>query len=108
MNIVVERTLLRAIEEYGPPHLQAGSNDPEIQRMLGGWHLPVSVQDQRWRCDQLRVDSTNQRYAVEMDGQGPVRTGSIVSIDWKNRTASHGIMLGNPDARGKGIARKLT
>ncbi|RYG38461.1 MAG: N-acetyltransferase, partial [Burkholderiales bacterium] len=28
---------------------------------------------------------------------------NLVSIDWKNRNAFHGMMLGDPDVRGKGI-----
>lgn len=107
MNIISERILLRTIEEDDLPQLRAWSNDPEIQRMLGGWHFPISTQDQKRWFDQLRFDSTNQRYAIEMEGLGLVGTANIVSIDWQNRTAFHGIMLGNPDVRGKGVAREV-
>lgn len=107
MNIVGERCLLRAIEEADLPALHQWANDPETQRMLGGWHFPVGLSDQRRWFEGLRFDSNNQRFAVEADGLGLVGTANLVSIDWQNRTAFHGMMLGNPEVRGKGIARDV-
>jgi RimJ/RimL family protein N-acetyltransferase len=45
----------------------------------------------------------NQRFAIEAPTYGLVGTANLVNIDWKNNHAVHGMMLGNPDTRGKGL-----
>jgi RimJ/RimL family protein N-acetyltransferase len=102
MNIRGERVLLRAIERADLPLLNTWANDPEIQQMLGGWHFPTSLQDQEAWFSSLSCNSLNQRFAVEADDLGLIGTANLVSIDWKNRTAFHGMLLGDTGQRGKG------
>lgn len=102
MNIRGERVLLRAIEREDLPLLNKWANDPEIQRMLGGWHFPTSLQDQEAWFSSLSCNSLNQRFAIEADSMGLIGTANLVSIDWKNRTAFHGMLLGDKSIRGKG------
>lgn len=102
MNIRGERVLLRAIEREDLPLLNTWANDPEIQRMLGGWHFPTSLHDQEAWFSSLSCNSLNQRFAVEADDMGLIGTANLVSIDWKNRTAFHGMLLGDIRLRGRG------
>lgn len=102
MNIRGERVLLRAIEREDLLLLNKWANDPETQRMLGGWHFPVSLQDQEVWFSSLSCNSLNQRFAIEADGMGLIGTANLVSIDWKNRTAFHGMLLGDKSIHGKG------
>jgi RimJ/RimL family protein N-acetyltransferase len=102
MNIKGKHVLLRAIEREDLPLLNQWANDPEIQRLLGGWHFPTSLQDQETWFSSLSCNSLNQRFAVEVHGLGLVGTANLVSIDWKNRTAFHGMLLGEKKVRGKG------
>jgi RimJ/RimL family protein N-acetyltransferase len=104
MNIHGKHVRLRAIEEGDLPLLQQWSNDPEIQWMLGGWHFPTSLRDQHAWLAALSCQSLHQRFAIDVPGQGMVGTANLVSIDWKNRSASHGILIGDDAARGKGYA----
>ena len=104
MNIHGKHVLLRAIEETDLPKLQAWANDPDLQSMLGGWHFPTSLRDQEAWLAGLSCQSTNQRFAIEVEQLGLVGTANLVSIDWKNRNAFHGILLGEPASRGKGLA----
>lgn len=102
MNIQGKHILLRAIEPADLPMLRQWANDVEIQRMLGGWHFPTSPQDQEAWFSTLSCNSLNQRFAIETRELGLIGTANLVSIDWKNRNAFHGVMLGDKNVRGKG------
>ncbi|MBB6600001.1 GNAT family protein [Luteimonas sp. MC1825] len=103
MNIEGKRVLLRAIEPSDLPSLQTWANDPAIQRMLGGWHFPTSHGDQLQWLSGLSCNARDQRFAIEAAGMGLIGTANLVSIDWKNRNAFHGMLLGDAQARGKGF-----
>jgi RimJ/RimL family protein N-acetyltransferase len=104
MNIEGKHVRLRAIESADLPLMQQWANDPEIQRMLGGWHFPTSLRDQEAWLAGLSCQSANQRFAIDAPGLGLVGTANLVSIDWKNRNAFHGMLLGDRQARGHGYA----
>lgn len=102
MNIHGKQVCLRAIEKTDLPTLQKWANDPEIQGMLGGWHFPTNDQDQERWFSSLSCTSNDQRFAIVVPDIGLIGTANLVSIDWKNRNAFHGIMLGEKNIRGKG------
>lgn len=102
MNIRGKHVLLRAIEREDLPLLNRWANEPEVQRLLGGWHFPTGMQDQEAWFSSLSCKSLDQRFAVEEPNLGLIGTANLVSIDWKNRNAFHGMMLGDKDVRGKG------
>jgi len=103
MNIRGRCVVLRAIEEADLPVLHAWSNDPDLWSMLGGWHFPTSIASTRHWFEQLQHEPLNQRFAITTSEYGLVGTISLVEIDWKNNHAFHGMMLGDPAVRGKGI-----
>ena len=96
---------LRAIEGKDLETLHAWANDPAIQGMLGGWHFPTSTRDQQEWLEGLSRQSSNQRFAIEVAEFGLIGQANLVSIDWKNGNAFHGMLLGNKDVRGRGFAR---
>lgn len=102
MNISGKHVVLRAIERGDLATLHRWANDPEIQQALGGWHFPTSLKDQEEWFAGLSCHSLNQRFAIETRAQGLVGTANLVSIDWKNRNAFHGVMIGDKAIRGKG------
>jgi RimJ/RimL family protein N-acetyltransferase len=102
MNIMGKQVLLRAIERSDLPMLNTWANDPDIQLMLGGWHFPTSLQDQETWFSSLSCNSQDQRFAIEAEGMGLIGTANLVSIDWKNRNAYHGMLLGDKATHGKG------
>jgi RimJ/RimL family protein N-acetyltransferase len=105
MNIKGKTVLLRAIETGDLPSLNEWSNDPDIWYMLGGWHFPFSMQDTTsWYEAITPNDQKNQIFAIEVEGTGIVGTANLVNIDWKNKNAFHGMMLGKHNLRGKGVA----
>ena len=105
MNIKGKVVTLRALELDDLSLLTKWSNSPEIWYNLGGWHFPYSsLSTQEYIKN---IDNNNmkfQNFAIETKEMGFIGTTNLVDIDWKNRTATNGIMLGDVDTRGKGYA----
>lgn len=102
MNIKGNKIVLRAIENHDLELLQKWSNDPEINYMLGGWHFPSSAQDQQKWFNSLSVNNNNQRFAIDTKDFGLIGMANLVEINWKDRNAFHGMLLGDKDMRRKG------
>ncbi|MBW8362825.1 MAG: GNAT family N-acetyltransferase [Kaistella sp.] len=102
MNIKGKKVTLRAIEKEDLELLQYWSNDPEINYMLGGWHFPSSKQDQEKWFQGLSVNGNHQRFAIDTDELGLIGMANLVEINWKDRNAFHGMLLGDSNIRGKG------
>ncbi len=86
MIIDSNSVILRAIEEYDLPLLQAMINDPAIESLTGGYCFPVSADRQkRW------FDSYDQqkdlRCMIQIKDGATIGMIMLTDIDWKNRTA---------------------
>ena len=103
MQIRGKTVTLRAIEEVDLPLIHKWGNDPDLWAMLGGWHFPTSLRQTLKWYEGLAGDHLNQRFAIDVPGTGLVGTANLVEIDWKNNHAFHGMMIGEPNLRGKGI-----
>ena len=105
MNIEGKVVTLRAIGLDDLELLAQWANSPEIWHNLGGWHFPYSRQSTESYIKNLDNNSmTYQNFAIEAKNIGLIGTIYLADIDWKNRDATHGIMLGNIESRGKGYA----
>ncbi len=97
---------LRAFEAGDADANHAFMNDYETLRgMLSGIPYPASMDDERqWIGQQTAYTRGEYQFAVE-DGEGYLvgRCG-VTRIDWKNRLAELGIMIGRP-YRGRGYGR---
>src|ERR1700722_9545493 len=102
MNIKGKVLLLRAIEENDLEVLHKWANDPEMQDTIGYVHFPSSMDFHRTWFQGLKNDQLNQRFAIEAPEVGIIGISSIISIDWRNNHAWHGVMIGEPNTRGKG------
>lgn len=104
MNIKGKKVLLRAIEQTDLELLHIWANDCSISEMIGGWHFPTNLQDQQKWFNALSVGSLNQRFAIETEDLGLIGTANLVDINWKDKNAHHGMLLGDKEIRGKGYA----
>lgn len=102
MNILGNTVLLRALEYDDLPYLQEMINDPEMERMVIGWSFPTSSKQQKDWYERVVSDKSNLRFAIVYDGRF-VGVSTLVKIDWKNRSADHGIKLCQGTPKGKGI-----
>lgn len=106
MNIHGKIVTLRAPELEDVPQLHKWSNDPDIWNMLGGWHFPFSTRStEDWVRSRKDANLTDQVFCIDTPEDGMVGTANLVNIDWKNKTAFHGMMIGEANLRGRGIAR---
>ena len=102
MNIVGNKVVLRAIEEEDLPLLHIWANDPEIWRMLTNWYFPISKKEQKKWFENLSLNSVNQRFGIHVEGEGLIGTANLMDINWKDRNARQGIMIGQKHLRGRG------
>lgn len=105
MNIHGKIVTLRAPELMDIPDLQRWTNDPEIWNMLGGWHFPYSLRStEEWVRSRRDGNLTDHVFCIEVPEEGIIGTANIINIDWKNKNAFHGMLIGKPNLRGKGYA----
>ena len=105
MNIKGKKILLRAIEFEDIKFLHQWANDPEIQYAVGGWHFPTNLEDQKKWFQNLNCNSLHQRFIIEAENMDVIGMVNLVDIDWKNKNAHHGMLLGDKNIRGKGFAQ---
>lgn len=102
VNIQGDNVVLRAVERDDLSQLHEWSNDPEIQFNLGSWHFPLSMAGlERW-FETFRYDAVDQRFIVDVAEYGPIGMTNLVNINWKDRNAFTGLLIGSPALRGKG------
>ena len=102
MDIYFGKIKLRALEPEDMEALRATVNDPEMEKMVVGWSFPVSKRQQMSWYERVIGNPTNHRFAVEYEGKF-VGISTLTDIDWKNRSAFHGIKLTQDAPKGKGI-----
>ena len=96
MNIHGKQVQLRAIEEGTSRRCRRGRTIPRSSPCsAGGTSRPTCATSRPWFAT-LSCQSDHQRFAIEVRSLGLVGTANLVSIDWKNRNAFHGMLLGDP------------
>lgn len=105
MNIYGEKVMLRAMEPEDMEMLRATINDPEVEHMVGGWSFPVSRYEQMQWYERVIMDKRNLRFIIEsIENHEIFGMVNLVDIDWKNRSAFHGIKLRSNVPKRHGIA----
>ncbi len=101
---------LRAMERDDLPTFVRWFNDPEVRRFLLMYEPMSHVKEERW------FESTLDRrdeflYAIEVnEGDAWVHIGNLGlhRVDWRNRTAGFGIVLGERDYWCRGFGTEAT
>lgn len=101
MIIKGKKVTLRAVEREDLPSFKSWANEPEIQYLVGGWHFPTNADEQAKWFESLSINSPNQRFSIESE-EGLIGTATLVEINWKDRNATQGLIMGSADVRGKG------
>lgn len=102
MKILGKHLSLRAIEEKDLELLYKWANDPVTQDGIGELHFPSSMDFHETWFKNLKNNQLNQRFIVDVPGSGAIGISSIMNIDWRNRHAWHGLVLGESSYRSKG------
>lgn len=103
MNIKGKIVTLRAMSQNDLEMICDMFNDPELENFVVGWAFPLSYEQQAQWFEKNMNDQKNFRFVIETPNDGAVGIATLTNIDWKNRTATHGIKLANKKNRTKGI-----
>lgn len=103
MNIKGNIVTLRAMSVDDLKMVCEMFNDPELENLVVGWAFPLSMEQQKQWFEKNMNDQKNFRFVIETPDEGAVGIATLTNIDWKNRTATHGIKLANKQNRTKGI-----
>lgn len=102
MNIYGKKVTLRALEMRDMPRLAKWHNDPETANFLLGWSFPISRYEQiEWYKKSVK-DPQTRRFAIDDEKGNFIGIIGLWNINWKDREASVGILLGEKNCRGKG------
>lgn len=106
MNLIGNKVILRAMEFEDMEMYRCMANDTEIEWLVGGWSFPISKIEQNQWYDRVISDKKNLRFTIvdKIDNK-PIGMVNLVNIDWKNRSAFHGIKLSSDTPSGKGYGK---
>ena len=103
MNIRGKKITLRAIEKDDCRLIVEMFNDPEMENLVVGWSFPLSEFSQEKWIEEHYRDQHNLRFVIENEQKETLGIATLVEIDWKNRSAVHGIKIAKRTDRGRGI-----
>ena len=103
LNIVGERVALGPLREDLLPVYGRWINDFGTIRMLGLPPAPVTAEKERdWYEDRSKAENDLMFTIYERATLRPIGHTDLFHVDYRNRTAEWGILIGEADARGKG------
>lgn len=95
---------LRALTRADLPQLIGWRNDPEVKAFLIGWSFPVALETEQSWFEGTLQDKSTQRLAIEVLADGHyIGNIGLYDIDWLNRKAEYGILIGDKAAWGRGF-----
>ena len=100
-----KRIRLRHVEREDLPRFVAWLNDPEVRHGLA-MYLPLSqVEEEQWFENVLKRERDEQPLVIEVEGQDGwtmIGNSGFFNIDWRNRSAELGIVIGDKAYWNKG------
>jgi RimJ/RimL family protein N-acetyltransferase len=106
--IVGEKLYLRALEPADGPVLKPWINDPEVSRSLSIWR-PMQESDELEFIERSARDPSVIALGMCLkESDRLIGTVGFHLIDWKNRSASFGIEIGERAQWGKGYGLEAT
>ena len=110
LNVVGERVTLGPLRADLLPLYGRWINDFGMIRMLGMQALPVTAEKERdWYEQRARKSESDVMFTIyERETSRPIGNTALHGIDHRNRSASFGIMIGEPECRGRGYGTETT
>ncbi len=103
INIVGERVALGPLSRDLLPTYLRWINDFSTLRTLMVPPRPMTMEAELAWYERASAIGGNPVFTIyELDGLRPIGNTDLRDIDYRNRSAAFGIMIGEPDARGKG------
>jgi diamine N-acetyltransferase len=105
-----ERVRLRAVEREDVKHFYEWVNDPEVTRGLA-LYLPMStVEEEKWFERVQARDPHEKPLAIEVregDGWKLIGNCGVFDVEWVNRSAELGIMIGKKSVWNQGYGTEV-
>ena len=104
-----ERVVLREFRREDIPEIHAWANDPETVRFLSWAVFPQTLREtERFVETQMTgEDPLNRGFVIGViDGDPCIGSTGLHKIDWRNRCAELGIVIGKRDYLGKGYGKE--
>jgi len=104
-----EGVRLRALERSDVPALMRWMNDPEIRRYLLAFQPVSTPWEERW-VDRMQDSKEDFVYAIEVLYGGTflhVGNTGLHHVDWRNRRAELGIVIGEKSWWGRGFGTEV-
>jgi len=109
VNICGEHVALGPLRSDLIPEYNRWRNDFFLQRTFGDLPKPVTQEEGTARHEKQATTSDALWFTIyEIDGWKPIGRTDLFEIDWRNRSARYGIMIGEAEARGKGYGTETT
>jgi RimJ/RimL family protein N-acetyltransferase len=109
LNIVGERVALGPLLADLLPLYGRWINDFSTIRMLGLPPIPVTTEKERdWYEGRARAENDLMFTIYERETLRPIGNTGLHGLDHRNRSASFGIIIGEPECRGKGYGTETT
>lgn len=108
------RVYLTAVQREDLPDYARWFSDAELQAFLNpGVVFPYTLEDEeKWYEEAVRrprAEGKGYTFAIRLrEDDRLIGNVSLMSIDPKNRSATYGIAIADPDARGQGYGREAT
>lgn len=99
-----KRARLRALELADLPDYHRWLNDPEVIRYLK-LYAPLSMPDEEDWYKAMREDPSQMVFAVETETGQHIGNLGLMHLNWKDRSAELGIVIGDKSQWGKGYAQ---
>lgn len=105
MNIIGDKTVLRAVELQDKEILLELINDPETEKMIGGKSFPVSPKEQEQWIDNLTKRKEELRCIITEKGGSGKGLGTVIlsDLDYINGTAQVHIKMVKEEGRRNGF-----
>ncbi len=101
-----ERLSLWALERYDIISVYKWVNDPEIAKSAVNWYFPLGLEDVENWYSTISTNPTIKVFSVRLNTGELIGMIELTNIDFKNRKADVGIILGEKDYWSKGYGEE--
>ena len=109
LTIAGEHVALGPLRRDLIPLYQRWMNNLDTMRTLDLPPYPMTMEkEQDWYDGQSRAESDVSFTIYESETLRPIGNTGLHEVDYRNRTASFGIIIGEPECRGKGYGTETT
>lgn len=108
MNLHGKNVVLRPMRREDAEEIVRWRNAPDVHAQMFAADPPTMEGHMQWFDSLQKRDDKVEFVIVENSSGRPIGTIGLSNIDRVNHRAEYGILIGEADARGKGLAREAS